>query len=163
VSLRTRGVVACAAGLLAAGCSADPVRIDAPALSDADAAACSRLIADLPDTVAGEEAREVSPDGAPGAAWGDPPITLTCGVGRPTGFTDTSTCIEVDRTGWFVPDAVLLSDDESVDVPMTEMNYRPRVHVVVPGDYRPDGFTNTAAAVAKVIEQDLRRVGRCRA
>ena len=169
-SPRTRGAVVSAAAVVAAsvvslvvsGCSAGPVEIDAPSLSAADAAACRRLVADLPATMAGQQARTVSPDGAPGAAWGDPAITLTCGVGRPAGFTDTSTCIQVDRAGWYVPDEVLLSPDETLDVTMTELNHRPRVRVVVPGGYRPDGFTDTAAAVAKVIDRDLRRVGRCR-
>jgi hypothetical protein len=165
VSLRTRGVVACAVVLLASACSADPVEIDAPELSTADARACRDLVDDLPDTMAGEERRTTTGDVEYGAAWGDPAIVLTCGVPQPEGFTDTSTCVEVDDAGWFVPDSVLAAifdDDETVDIPMTELNHRPRVHVLIPGEYRPDGFTNTAAALARIIDRDLDRVGDCR-
>ncbi len=89
---------------------------------------------------------------------------LTCGVDQPPDFTDTSTCIEVDETGWYVPDPVfeaMFDGDETVDVPMTEMNYRPRIHVDLPGEYRPDGFPNTAAALGELIERELSRVGEC--
>jgi hypothetical protein len=152
--------------LLVAGCGGGgPVRIDAPQLSAADARACRELVADLPDTMAGHERREVTGDTEYGAAWGDPAIVLTCGVGVPSDFTDASTCVQVGRAGWFVPDSVIGKavdeDDTSVDVPTTEMNYRPRVHVLVPGEYRPEGFTNTVGALTKIVERDLRRVGRC--
>jgi hypothetical protein len=163
-SLRTRGVVACAALLALTGCSAGPVEIDAPEMSAADARACRDLVADLPDTMAGQERRDLTGDTAYGAAWGDPAIVLTCGVGQPDDFTDTSTCVQVDRAGWFVPDdviAAMFDHDQSVDVPMTEMNFRPRVHVLLPAEYRPDGFTNTTAELAPIIGRDLERAGRC--
>jgi hypothetical protein len=184
VSLRTRGAAALTArlarvvpvalvalvalvvllGLTAAGCSAGPVEIDAPRLSAADARACRDLVAALPRTLAGQPRRDLSGDTAYGAAWGDPAIVLTCGWGVPSGFGEASTCIQVDRTGWYVPDEVIdemLRDNQDVDVAMTEMNYRPRVHVLLPADYRPDGFTNTTAALADVIAAHLQRVGRC--
>lgn len=161
-SLGRRGAVAsCALLLVAAGCSSEPPTIDAPDLAAADAAACRSLVDALPDTLDGRDRVDVTGDTAYGAAWGDPAIVLTCGVGEPSGFTDTSTCVEVDRTGWFVPDDVLLSDDESLDVTTTELNHRPRVQLFVPGGYRPEGFTNSVAAVGEVIEQTLERTGRC--
>lgn len=167
MSAPTRGAVACAALLLASGllvaCSDDdgPVRIASSSLSKADQQACARFLDDLPDTMDGKDSRPVSPHDALGAAWGDPPITLTCGVEEPTDFTDASTCIEVGDVGWYVPDDVLLSDDLKLDVTMTTMNYRPRVQVVVPGEYRPDGFVNTAGAVAKVVASTLELTQRC--
>src|SRR4249919_890835 len=133
-------------------------------MSAADAQACRDFVAGLPDTLAGQESVEVTGDTEYGAAWGDPAIVLTCGVGRPPDFTDTSTCVEVDEVGWFVPDSVfaaMADDDETVDVPMTEMNYRPRIHVDLPGEYRPDGFTNAAGELADLIARDLVRVGEC--
>ncbi|HEU5035768.1 MAG TPA: DUF3515 domain-containing protein [Nocardioides sp.] len=161
MSLRTRGAVACTLVLLATGCSSEPPEIDAPHLSAADAAACRALVDALPRTLAGHDRVEATGDTAYGAAWGDPAIVLTCGVGRPSDFTDTSTCVQINRTGWYVPDRILLSDDESLDVTTTEMNYRPRVRLVVPGEYRPDGFTNGAGEVGAVIEKQLRRTGHC--
>ena len=150
--------------LAAAGCSSDPPEIHAAELSAADAQTCRDFVAGLPDTLAGQESVEVTGDTEYGAAWGDPAIVLTCGVGEPSDFTDVSTCIEVDDVGWFVPDSVfqaMFDNDETVDVPMTEMNHRPRIHVQLPGEYRPDGFTNTAAELGKLIERDLSRVGDC--
>ena len=167
MSARTRGVVACAglallAGALAGCGGSDPVPIDAPDLSATDAEACRALVDALPDTLAGEDRVDTTGDTAYGAAWGDPAIVLTCGVGAPAGFTDSSTCVQMDRTGWFVPDEVLLSDDETLDVTTTELNYRPRVELVVPGDYRPEGFTNSIGAVGPIVQRELQRTGRCR-
>lgn len=165
-----RGAVASgAAGVLAAGllagCSAGPVAVDAPRLDAADARACARLVDDLPQELAGQHRREVSGDRGTAAAWGDPAIVLTCGVGSPPGLTDTATCVEVNGTGWFVPDDVLdqlMSGEDKTDVTTVELNYRPRVRVSLPGEYRPDGFPNTTAALAPLIQADLEKVGRCR-
>ena len=164
MSFWTRGVVAFAALALLAGCGDDPPEIHASDLSAEDAQACRDFVAGLPDTLAGQDAVEVAGDTEYGAAWGDPAIVLTCGVEEPPAFTDTSTCIAVKRTGWFVPDDVfqdMFEGDETTDVPMTEMNYRPRIHVDLPGEYRPDGFPNTAGQLAELIERDFERVGEC--
>lgn len=164
-SLWTRGVVASAAFVLLAGCGDDAPEIHAPEMSDADAAACRDFVAGLPDTLAGEKAVDVTGDTEYGAAWGDPAIVLTCGVGTPSDFTDTSTCIQIDDAGWFVPDRVfsdMFDGDDKTDVPTTEMNYRPRIHVLIPGEYRPDGFPNVAGALTKLIAADFERVGTCK-
>ena len=161
MSARTRGVVACVLLLVLAGCSSDPPEIDAPDLSAADAAACRDLVDALPDTLAGQDRVDVTGETSYGAAWGDPAIVLTCGVDEPEAFTDSSTCVQMDTTGWFVPDDVLLSDDDSLDVTTTEMNYRPRVELFVPGDYRPEGFTNSIGPIGPLVQQHLKRVGRC--
>ena len=162
MSLWTRGVVACTGLLLLGGCSG-PVEIDpGPALTRADEQACRELLAALPTSVAGQEARDVTPEDAPGAAWGDPPIVLTCGVPEPADFTRTSTCIQADGVGWYVPDDVLLADDESRDVTMTAVGYRPRVEVVLPGRYRPEGFMSAAVEIGRVVDETLTLERRCR-
>ena len=161
MSLWTWGAVACASLLLLAGCSGSGPEITAPPMSAPDAAACRKLVEDLPDRLAGHERAEATGDTRYGAAWGDPAIVLTCGVGRPAGFSETATCVTMNRTGWFVPDAVLLSDDETLDVTTTELNYRPRVRLFVPGEYRPEGFTNGIGRIGGIIERDLQRTGRC--
>ena len=160
----TRGVAASTALLLLAGCGGSPPEINAPELSAKDAEICREFVAGLPDTLAGEKSVEVAGDTEYGAAWGDPAIVLTCGVGEPPDFTDTSTCIEIDESGWFVPDRVfadMFEGDETTDVPTTELNHRPRIHVVIPGEYRPDGFPNVAGALSKLIDRDLEKVGNC--
>jgi hypothetical protein len=160
-----RGVVVCAAlALLTTACSAGPVEIHAPDLTSADAAACRRLVRDLPDTLAGQHRRDTTGDTAYGAAWGDPAIVVRCGVGSPTGLAPGATCVQVDHAGWFVPDEVMdkaSKGDQDVDVTTTEINYRPRVELHLPGRYRPDGFGNSIGALTTVIARDLRRVGTC--
>lgn len=54
----------------------------------------------LPDAVAGQK-RRVTSEPALTAAWGDPPISLRCGVTRPAAMTRASQCYEVDGVGWF--------------------------------------------------------------
>jgi len=153
-------VVGALLGALLSGCAADPVAVDAPELSSSDAAACRDLVDALPEEVDGQQRREVT--GGSGAAWGEPAIVLTCGVSKPTGFTDTATCIEANGTGWYVPDDVLLADDESLDVTMTAVGVRPRVEVLLPGDYRPDGFLNAAGRIGGVVAEKLEEVRPCR-
>ena len=146
--------------LAGSGCSAGPVDVGTPTVSGADRRACEGLVGDLPDTLAEESAREVSPADALGAAWGDPAITLTCGVGRPAGFDRFSTCMQADGVGWFVPDDQLL--DESTDVTMTAVGYRPRVQVDVPASYRPEGVAAAMSELAGPVDDHLRLVKRCR-
>ena len=95
MSFRAWGVVASAILLatLATGCASEPPTITAPELSESDAVACRALVDALPDTLAGLKRVDVAGDSAYGAAWGDPAIVLTCGVGQPADFTDGSTCI----------------------------------------------------------------------
>ena len=81
--------------LLAAACSSEPeapapatgpVAVPAPTrvLDDAQARACAELLAALPDEVdPGVERRPVEGDADRTAAWGDPPVVLTCGVDEP--------------------------------------------------------------------------------
>ncbi len=159
-----RGVVlsAAASALLLAGCAAGPLAVDAPSPEESDVVACEDFVAALPDELAGEDRREVTGGGGLVAAWGDPAIVLTCGVPPPGDFTETSTCIEANGTGWYVPDSVLLSDDESLDVTMTAVGFRPRVQVFLPGDYRPDGFLDVAAAIGSIVAADLAQADACR-
>ncbi len=162
----SRGVVlspavAVAGLLLLGGCAAEPYDAAAPPASE-DARACADLMAALPDTLAGEDRREVTGGQDRVAAWGDPAIVLTCGVPEPSDFTRTSTCIEANGTGWFVPDSILTADDESQDVTMTAVGFRPRIEVVLPGDYRPEGFLDTTGTIGRLVADELPLEQRCR-
>lgn len=161
----SRGVVLClTAGLplLLAGCAVGPYAASPPPPSDDAAAACDELVAALPDTLAGQDRREVTGGADRVAAWGDPAIVLTCDVPLPDDFTDTSTCIEANGTGWYVPDSVLESDDETLDVTMTAVGFRPRIEVTLPGDYRPDGFQAVAGEIGRLVADRLELEQRCR-
>lgn len=88
--------------LTATGCTSGSADGAADTLSatpgpDADSAACSRLLENLPDTVLSRQRNTA--DLATGlASWGDPAIWLSCGA-TPTGPT-TDECIEVDDVAW---------------------------------------------------------------
>lgn len=76
--------------LLVAGCSAaapqatGPVDVPVPSVAPAARTLCADLLASLPDEVdPGVDRRPVSGDKTLTAAWGDPPVTLECGVPAP--------------------------------------------------------------------------------
>ena len=142
-----------------AGCAADPVAIPEPDLDEADTRTCRALVDDLPDALGDRERVEVTPADAPGAAWGDPAIVLTCGVDEPEGVTRTAVCQEVNGVGWFVPDAAL--EDESLDVTLTAVGHRPRVQVAVPAGQRPEGVAAALAGVADAVSEHTELVRRC--
>ncbi|KQW53567.1 hypothetical protein ASC77_04660 [Nocardioides sp. Root1257] len=148
-SRRTRGVVACAALLLlATGCSSGPPDIPTPDLSSTDDAACRALVSALPDTLAGEKSVEVDGDAAYGAAWGDPAIVLTCGVGA-TDLDDVPKCVVADGVGWLVPTDEV---DGDRDATFTADGYRPRVRLEVPRDYLPEQGASALAELAPLVK-----------
>ena len=68
--------------IMLTGCSG-AVRVAAPTTTGAVAAQCRASPARLPQTLLGEKRRSTSPASADTAAWGDPAITLRCGVSEP--------------------------------------------------------------------------------
>jgi len=152
VSLWTRGAVACTALLAAAACSPGPVAIDSPDVDADTEAACRALLDVLPDELAGQEGRDVDPDDALGAAWGDPAIELRCGVGTPDGLTKFSECQEVNGVGWYVPEEQVA--DGSADLTLTTIGFEPAVEVRIPATYRPpnDALVQLAGPIKKSLE-----------
>jgi hypothetical protein len=74
-----------ATALLLAGCTAGPVEVPpGPVEGSAVDAACRALVDTLPHEVdPGVERRDVEPASGRTAAWGDPAVTLECGVEPP--------------------------------------------------------------------------------
>jgi hypothetical protein len=141
-----------------AGCADAPVSIDSPRLDEADRDTCRAFVDDLPEEMAGEQRRLVSPAAAPGAAWGDPAIVLRCGVPAPD-LPDTAECLEANGVGWYV-----VSSDESdpeADATVTAAGYRPVVTVDVPGDRQPEGVASVTATLAPLVEEHLELVDAC--
>ena len=141
-------------------CGSGAVAIDSPAPDARDRAACERILGALPDTVAGEEGREVTPADALGAAWGDPAIVLTCGVEMPAEFDEFATCVEANGVDWFVPAEQV--EDDSRDVTFSTAGYRPIVELRVPAEYRPEGGAAALAELAKPLRKRLELVRACR-
>lgn len=145
--------------LAASGCGG-PVEIDVPDLSAADRAACEALADDLPDTLGEQERVDVEPADAPGAAYGDPAIVVTCGVDEPAGFGATGQCELVNGVGWYIPDEQY--DDQDLDLTLTSAGYRPRVEVVMPADYRGTGLeAGIMAVLAPLVDEHTTRAERC--
>jgi hypothetical protein len=144
--------------LTLAGCGSGPVEVHPPRLSAKAAATCASLVEDLPDTVADQQRREVSPDGAAGAAWGDPAIVLTCGVGEPDGYVPEGPCTVVDDVDWYIPEEQLLADGDA-DLTMTTLFRRVNVEVLLPRDYWPPA--TALADLSKVVAAHTKSSERC--
>jgi len=150
--------VLCAAlTCLVAGCGSDVVSVGHFAVTPAGRQDCPAFIAALPKHVSGQARRRVS-GSSYAAAWGDPPIVLRCGVGRPAGFDRFSACQTADGIDWFVPDKAF--EDQQADVMMTTVYRRPAVSVHLPAEYRPP----VAAMVdlTRTIRQHTHAFGHCR-
>ena len=147
------------AALLLTGCGEDPVAIDAPEVSGSERAACERLVADLPGELADETGRSLADNDVLGAAWGDPPIVLTCGGDLPDDFDRFAECIEANGVGWFVPAEA--ESDQSSPATLTAAGYRPLVRVTVPGEYRPEGLAAIIAELADPVREHLELVDPC--
>lgn len=139
--------------LLFAACGPGRVQIEDHELSGADRDACRALLADLPDTLAGELRSPVDPDDALGAAWGDPPYVLTCGVPAPTDYEPTAECSVIRGVGWYVADEQLF--DLRTDATPIALSLTPYVEVRVPSRYRTEGIDRALADLAPVLKQHL--------
>jgi hypothetical protein len=154
------GILAMAA-LTFAGCAKNPVNLTSPPdVSAADQQTCNAFLGDLPNTLGGQERRKVNPAAALGRAWGDPPIIVRCGVGKPAGFDDTASCQQVSGVGWYVPQSTI--DDQGADVVFTAVGYEPRVEVDVPAKYRPEGAAAAVAELAQPVKAHLKLVQACK-
>ena len=94
-----------------------------------------------------------------GAAWGDPAIVLTCGVGVPAEFDEFSACTEASGVGWFVPPEQ--EDDQGSDVLLTAVSYSPRVSLFVPADRRGAPSADALATLADPVREHLTLVDEC--
>ena len=111
------------------GCSSR-VSVDPPD-PPVEAAACGDLMAGLPSTLLGEPSRTTEPDSPLTAAWGDPAITVRCGVPDPAALTPTSQLISIDGVDW-LPEPL---DD---GYRFTSQGRITNVEVTVPDAYSPE-------------------------
>jgi hypothetical protein len=102
---------------------------------------CGAVHDALPDAVVGQQQRETTPNSTSTAAWGDPAITLRCGVDRPSAMQATSSLISVDGVAW-------LSEKLTHGYVFTTYGRVAYVEVTVPDDYAPEGEVLTAFADA---------------
>lgn len=108
------------------------------------AAQCAAVMAALPDTVLDQTRRTVEP-GQLSAAWGDPTITLKCGVDKPAALGAESECFEVNQVGWF-------AEEGQGGYLFTTIGRPVFIQVGVPTEYAPEAnaLVDVAEAVKKV-------------
>ena len=99
----------------------------------------------------------MAPRHAAGAAWGDPPIVLRCGVPEPKGFTKYSTCQIANGVAWFIPDVQITG--EPVDITMTTVGRSVNVEVQLPKEYFPPA--QAMVDLAPAIKRTTRNVNPC--
>jgi hypothetical protein len=117
---------------------ATPVTVAAPKLSARAAEVCLAVVSQLPTRLRNLAARKVSAGPEQNAAWGDPPITVACGVAQP------QMCVDLGQTGCVPLDTELLNmnrvcwyaqpgDQANV---FTTMDREQAVQVTVPATYQ---------------------------
>jgi len=146
------GVVVLA--ILLAGCGA--VHVHDADVSAAERKACLALVDDVPHRVS-ERPRRETKGGDLSAAWGDPAIVLSCGVGTPEGYQPGSPCQRANGVDWFVPEDQI--SDQGKDVVLTTIGRTPSVEVVVPAEYRPPA--DAMVDLADVIKKHTKVVEPC--
>lgn len=153
------------AGLaLIAGCAgpSDVEVADAPAADDLSrdrAEACTDLLRALPSSLEDQERREVSPEAALAAVWGDPAIVLRCGVPEPAEFELASPCLSVDGVDWFVPGDELQAP-EGPEVLLYVVERLVTIEVTLPVEYGPPAAL--LADLSAPVQQQVPATGRCR-
>lgn len=140
-----RRAAAAGAVLLLVGCAARPVAVDPPepAADPTVARACEAFAAALPaslGTVGGR--RTVQPDSPLTAAYGDPPVSVRCGVPDPSALTATATLVDVDGVAWF-------PEELTAGWVMTTVGLAANVEIVVPTAQGP--APSVAADLAPTI------------
>jgi hypothetical protein len=79
-----------------------PIRVAAPPpLTAAAQRACRDLVSALPTELGDLPARPVDSPSPYVAAWGEPAITLRCGVARPPSFIATADVQQINGVSWF--------------------------------------------------------------
>lgn len=72
-----------------------------PALTAAAQRSCQELISALPESLGDLPARPVDSPSPYVVAWGEPPVTLRCGVARPPAFVATADVQVISGVTWF--------------------------------------------------------------
>ena len=127
----------------AAACGDGSVPVRVP--TEFGAAAVCRELA-WPVSLGELVARKTSPSDPAIAAWGDPPITLRCGVTKPSGLTPTARLLRVDGVDW-------LPEQRSAGYVFTTVGRQAFIEVAVPSAYAPETgvLTDLAPAITSAV------------
>ncbi len=134
ISVSTASVLLPGCGRSGGAGGGGAVRLAPPHPAPPASARCTALARRLPSRLDGQPRRVVSPDSPLTAAWGDPPITLRCGVPLPAALTPASQLVAVNNVSWFAQPAGSATPDR-----FTEVGREAYVEVSVPARYSPAG------------------------
>lgn len=120
--------------------------LSAPSPAPSAHRVCDALVAALPDRVLDQTRRDTT--AALTAAWGDPPITLSCGVATPPGLTGTAQCFEVNDVGWY-------AEQGTGGYLFATIGRAVVVEVGVPAAYAPEAnaLVDLAAAITATVPE----------
>lgn len=126
-----------------AACSG-PAQISAPSPSPQTRDRCKAMVSALPKKNDGHSRRDTKPESSLTTAWGNPAITLACGVSKPAGMKPDSKCWQVNGVGWY-------ADKRSDDYRFTTIGRKAHVQVTVPNKQSPqaDALVDLASAIKK--------------
>lgn len=134
---------------LLAACS-PPVELDpAPSASDP---VCAEVLMALPDEISGATSRDTTSQAS--RAWGDPPITIRCGVEPPGPTTDR--CLPITSGDVTIDWIMTEIGDESVaenSWQFTTFGREPALQVVVPVDYAGEDVSGVLGVLGGAIGQ----------
>lgn len=126
------------------------VSMAAPALDERSEVICRALLAQLPERVRDREQRPVTAGHEQNAAYGEPPITLACGIPMPE-LPPTDLVYPLDKVCWH-------ADERSDATVWTTVDREVPVQVTVPRSYDEPGqwvipFSGPVGAAVPAAEE----------
>ena len=100
----------------------------------------------LPATVEGQSPRDTDPSSDLTAAYGDPPITVRCGVPDPEALTPAAQLFTVNDVDWF-------PEQQTDGYVFTTYRRQTNVEVTVPGEYSPE--VGALTALSDVVKETI--------
>jgi Protein of unknown function (DUF3515) len=147
-----------------------PVRMAAPTLDARTAQVCLAVTSQLPTELRGLPARKVSAGPEQNAAYGEPPITVACGVTQPTMCERVDGghpgCVPLDATMFAMNGMCWWGADGPATDVFTSMDREVAVQVSVPGSYQQtaqwanefsDAVVKTVKSTAKGVPSGCRQ------
>jgi hypothetical protein len=130
--------------------STTPVAMDAPKLSERAATVCRALVSQLPTSVRDLHPRPVTAGSEQNAAYGDPAVTVSCGVPKAS-YRPTDQVYQLNRVCWHQVDRPDASEwttlDREVPVRVTVPKFYP-----APGQWTTAFSTTVTATVRSLPE-----------
>ena len=115
-----------------------PVQMAAPALGERQKQVCLAVTSQLPNAVRDLPARKVSAGPEQNAAYGEPALTVACGVTQPVvckTMTDTDGCVPMDTELLNMDQVCWYASQQDASTTFTTMDREVAVAVTVPNAY----------------------------